>query len=81
MYYTKRNARVVLEKILRNNGFEIYEYKEDESGPMTDYCGIADWWGVAARGRYIAVIDNKGKSGFEKLDFPAVFIYDTEVKQ
>ena len=54
MYYTKRNARVVLEKILRNNEFE-----------MTDYYSPADWYGIAAKGRYIAVIDNM------------IFIYDT----
>lgn len=66
MYYIKRNARVVLEKILRNNGFEIYGCNSP-----------ADWRGIATKGRYIAVIDNKGKSGCEKLDFPAVFIYDT----
>lgn len=67
MYYTKRDARVVLEKILRNNGFEIYGYKEDESDAMTDYFSPADWDGIATKGRYIAIVDNKGKSGFEIL--------------
>jgi hypothetical protein len=66
-YHNKREAKVILSKLLRSAGFEIYGYKEDESDCMTDYWSPADWDGIATKGKYIAVVDNKGKSGFEIL--------------
>ena len=64
-YYKKRNSRIVLEKILRQNDWSIYGYKKDNSDAMTDYFDSADWCGVATKGRYIICIDQKNKSGFE----------------
>lgn len=67
MYYVKRDARVVIARVLEENGWKIYGYKEDKSDCQSDYYDPADWTGIATNGRYIAVVDNKGKSGFEIL--------------
>jgi hypothetical protein len=66
-YYTKRDARATLAKILEKAGFTLYGYKEDESDSMTDYYSPADWDGIATKGKYIAVVDRKGETGFKIL--------------
>lgn len=66
-YYEKRDARVALSKILKMSGFTLYGYKPDRSDSMTDYFDPADWDGIAVKGDYIAVVDNKNKDGFTAI--------------
>ena len=64
-YNEKRDARVNLAHILEKAGFRLYGYKPDQSDMMVDYYNPADWDGIATKGQYIAVVDNKGKNGLE----------------
>ena len=64
-YYTKRSSLIVLESILRTQGWKIYGYKEDKSDSMSDYFDPARWEGIAAKNGFILVVDNNysGKIG------------------
>jgi hypothetical protein len=66
-YYEKRQAKVILAKLLEAAGYTLHGYKPDTSDIMTDYFSPAFWDGIATKGKYIACIDQKGKTGFEIL--------------
>lgn len=66
-YYENREALVKIADALRNNGWTIYGYKEDESDSMTDYWNPASWNGIASKNGYVLIISNHNTSysGYE----------------
>ncbi|NFF77672.1 hypothetical protein FCV38_11935 [Clostridium sporogenes] len=56
-YYDMREAKVNIANELRNRGWEILDYKEDESDAMTDYYSPANWGGIAKKNGFILCVD------------------------
>lgn len=56
-YYEKRKAKVNIANALRNFGWTIHEFHEDESDSMTDYYSPAYWYGIAEKNGFVLVID------------------------
>ena len=56
-YYEKRKAKVNIANALRNFGWIIHEFHEDESDSMTDYYSPACWHGIAEKNGFVLVID------------------------
>ena len=56
-YYEMRDAKVRIAEELRNRGWEIIGFREDESDSMTDYYSPANWGGVAIKNGFILCID------------------------
>ena len=56
-YYAKRDAKLNISNALRNFGWKIYGYKEDNSDAMTDYYDPAYWGGIAEKNGFVLVID------------------------
>lgn len=58
-YYNMEKSKVNLSRALEVNGWKIYGYHPDESDSMTDYYCPASWNGIAKKGDFIFVCDNK----------------------
>ncbi|WP_125154523.1 hypothetical protein [Clostridium rectalis] len=56
-YYDMREAKVNIANELRNRGWEILDYKEDESDMMTDYYSPANWGGIAKKNGFVLCVD------------------------
>lgn len=56
-YYDIREAKLKIAEELKNRGWEIFNLKEDESDPMTDYYSPANWGGIAIKNGFVLVID------------------------
>lgn len=58
-YYSMEKSKVNLSRALEVNGWTVFGYRADESDSMTDYYCPASWDGVAKKGDFIFVCDNK----------------------
>lgn len=56
-YYDIREAKLKIAEELKNRGWEIFNLKEDESDPMTDYYSPANWGGIAIKNGFVLVVD------------------------
>ncbi|BDR74326.1 hypothetical protein K144316041_p21650 (plasmid) [Clostridium tetani] len=56
-YYDMKEAKLNIANELSNRGWEILDYKEDESDSMTDYYSPANWGGLAKKNGFILCID------------------------
>lgn len=53
----RQDAKAKLGMALRELGWKLYGWKDDESDPMTDYFSPASWEGVAEKNGYVVVVD------------------------
>jgi len=56
-YYKLRDIKVNLSRYLRQNGWEILDYKKDESDSQVDYFSPASWGGIAKKEGYTLKVD------------------------
>ena len=70
MHWTeKRRAKVNLGRALKEAGWRLYGWKEDESDSMTDYYNPESWEGVAEKDSHFLVVEvSNGKYGSERLN-------------
>ncbi|GMV81446.1 MAG: hypothetical protein AMXMBFR7_26300 [Planctomycetota bacterium] len=58
MHYTEKRAAVAcVGRALKELGWEILGWKEDQSDSMTDYFSPESWDGVATKGEFVACVD------------------------
>ena len=68
MHYTeKRTATACVGRALKELGWELFGWKEDQSDSMTDYFSPESWDGIATKGDLVACVDvssyTAGRSG------------------
>lgn len=81
-YYDYREVKVMIaHKLMKMDGWTVYEYHADESDSMTDYYSPAHWGGVAEKNGYVLCVDvygaSKGKE-IRKYNYDG-FKYDNSV--